>query len=89
MNSFGNLTSKQALYNALAYAGIENGEYSCRSALLEDGLYHFVVRTNFMNYEFYVDAVNGEVLGISTEPLIYREALCVCESGAEVLPAVA
>ena len=42
-----------------------------------------------MNYEFYVDAGSSEVLGMNTEPLVYREDLCLCEPADDALSAVA
>ena len=84
-----NLTAKQALHNALTYAGIEKEEYACLPGQCTDGFYHFVVRTDYMKYEFYVEAVSGDVLGMNTEPLSYREALGVCGTARDALLAVA
>ena len=81
--------SRKALYNALICAGIEEEEFDCLFKQYEDGLYHFRVRTFWMNYEFYVDAGSSEVLGMNTEPLVYREDLCLCEPADDALSAVA
>ena len=68
------LNEKQLLHKALSSAGIENEPCVCLSAHgTEDGLQHFLVRTDYMRYEFYVETLCGEVLGMSTEPLPYRE----------------
>ncbi len=56
-------------------------EPRCLSAEYDSGLHRFLVTTLFMRYEFYVDALSGEVLGIDTQPLPYRETpeLISCE----------
>lgn len=89
MNTITNTTSVQALHNALIYAGIENNEFDCPFERYEDGLFHFLVRTFWMEYEFFVEANTGEVLGINTEPLVYREAIGLCEPANDALSAVA
>ena len=88
MNNTLKLTTDQALQSAIAYAEIENDEPRCASGSFAGGLYHFIVTTLYLRYEFYVDAVSGEVLGISTEPLSYPEALNLCADW-ESLPHVA
>lgn len=89
MNMISNLSSEKALHNALRYAGIENEEIDCLLKRYEDGLYHFLVRTFWMQFEFYVDAGIGEVLGINTEPILYREDGGLCEPAEEALSSVA
>ncbi len=84
----GHLTPEQAMQFALTSANIENDEPVCQTSRYDEGLYHFVLQTLCLRYEFYVDAANGEVLGISTEPLPYTESLNLC-SGKETLPSVA
>ena len=69
------MTQNQALKCAIAYVEIKNDEPVCTSSSFADGLYHFIVTTLYLRYEFYVDAMNGEVLGISTEPLLDLEEL--------------
>ncbi len=88
MNNTMKLTTDQALQSAIAYAEIKNDEPRCTSGSFADGIYHFIVTTLYLRYEFYVDAVSGEVLGISTEPLSYLEMLRLCTDG-ELLPYVA
>ena len=88
MNNTLKLTTDQALQSAIAYAEIKNDEPRCASGSFADGVYHFIVTTLYLRYEFYVDAVSGEVLGISTEPLSYPEALNLCADW-ESLPRVA
>ena len=88
MNNTLKLTTDQALQSAIAYAEIKNDEPRCASGSFAYGVYHFIVTTLYLRYEFYVDAVSGEVLGISTEPLSYLETLRLCTDG-EPLPYVA
>ena len=88
MNNTLKLTADQALRSAIAYADIKNDELVCTSGSFADGLYHFLVTTLYMRYEFYVDATSGEVPGFSTEPLSCLETLGLCTEG-EALPHVA
>ena len=82
MNTKNDLTQEQAMRHALIFADIEDDEPACMSSRYEEGLYHFVLNTPYMKYEFYVDAADGEVMGIGTEPVPYD--LC-----GENLPPVA
>ncbi len=75
MNTIIQLTPERALQQALVYADIQNDEPRCLYSRYADGLYHFVVSTFSLKYEFYVDAETGEVPGISMEPLAYPEIL--------------
>ena len=88
MNDKIQLTTDQALQRAIAYAEIKNDDPVCTFSGFANGLHHFIVATVSLRYEFYVDAVEDEVLGISTEPLSYSEALGLCTAG-EKLPHVA
>ena len=88
MNKTIKLTQDEALRCAIIYTNIGNDEPVCISGNLADGLFHFIVTTLYLRYEFYVDAVSGEILGISTEPLSYLETLRLCTDG-EPLPYVA
>ncbi len=84
-----NITSEQAMVRAIAFAGINNEEYHCISNHLEGGLYHLIIKTLCMKYEFYIDAVCGDILGIDTEPLPYQDILCLCETAERALSDVA
>ena len=88
MNNTIKLTPDQALRCAIAYAELKNNEPVCTSCSFTDGLFRFSVTTLYLRYEFYVDAVSGEILGISTEPLSYPETLNLCADG-DSLPHVA
>ena len=81
MNKIIGTSREQALQLAISYANIAGDEPRCLSAEYDSGLHHFLVTTLFMRYEFYVDALSGEVLGIDTQPLPYRETpeLISCE----------
>ena len=89
MNLMINLNAEQALRKALICAGIEKEELACLLQEHEEGLYHFQVRSCWMEYEFYVEAASGEVLGMQTAPLSYREVLDLCENAGPALSAVA
>ena len=83
------ITKEQALNIALTYAGIENNDFLCLGNICRGGFYQIAVRTPYLKYEFYVDAVNGEVAGIDTEPVPYPEALCFCGAAEGGLMAAA
>ena len=89
MNTKKKLTAEQALGCALIYARIEKEEPRCLFSHYKDSLYQFVVRTVCLQYEFYVDAVDGTVWGINTEPLLYPETLLFWAHDEQARPAVA
>ena len=79
MKTSSNLMPEQALQFALACVNLSNDEFCCLSSQYNQGLYNFVLRTLCLRYEFYVDASNGEVLGINTEPFPSMEAVNMLE----------
>ena len=83
MNTTNRMTNEHALNIALTYAGIENTEPRCLSNSYRNGFYHITVWTPYLKYEFYVDALTGEVAGIDTEPVPYQEALHFAACGEE------
>ncbi len=83
------ITKEQALQSALDYAGLTAQESVCLRAALEDGLYHLFVRGEYLSYEFYVEALGGEVLGIDSRPLPYTEQLRLCSEEEGPAPAAA
>ena len=87
MHNTKQLTKDQALRAALRYADLPCDQALCLDSRLEDGLWHMLVRTAYLRYEFYVDAVSGELLGIDTQPLPYPEMLRFAEG--EGLPPLA
>ncbi len=64
------LTKEQALKLAVDYARIANDNPRCLSVRFAQGLYAFLVETDYMRYEFYVDAAEGDIPGFSAEPLM-------------------
>ncbi len=89
MNFIHHMTNEQALNTVLHYSGIENAEHRCLKNSYENGFFHIVVWTPYLRYEFYVDATNGEVAGIGTEPVPYPEALHVPGFGEDGSPIAA
>ena len=89
MKAVKNITPEQALRCALTAAKIDNEEYRCLSTRCADGFYQLYVCTPYLKYEFYVDALNGDVLGIDTVPPLYPETLSFWGSDDENLSAVA
>ena len=83
------ITKEQALEAALRCAGLGAGEALCLHSRCEDGLYHLLVRSAYLQHEFYVDAASGEVLGLDTAPLSYREMLRFCADAEREAPAAA
>ena len=84
------ITDSQALRIAVRAAGLENDEYRCLSSRYDGDLCHLIVRTPYLRYEFYVDALDGEVVGISTEPIPVEEAVAYPACGREgTVPAAA
>lgn len=89
MNAVNHITNEQAMNAALAFAGIADEEYVCLSSCCRDGYYHIAVWTPYLKYEFYVDALDGEVAGIDTVPVPCREALMFSATDGEDSPAAA
>lgn len=85
MKTMNTLTPEQAMRYALIAADIEEEKPVCLASRYAEGLYHFVLCTPYVRYEFYVDAANGEVLGVGTEPLPHAAALDL-RGGGETLP---
>ena len=83
MNTSDRLTKEQALLIALNDAGIENNEFRCLSNCYRDGFFQIAIWTPYLKYEFFVDAVSGDVAGIATEPVPYQEALHFSAGGEE------
>lgn len=75
MKSVNNLSMEDALSRALAYADIEKAKSRCLYCRLHEGLYHMVIWTAYMKYEFYVCANDGEIMGMDTRPVPYPEHL--------------
>lgn len=89
MNIMNRINNEQALDTALVYSGIENVEHRCLKNSYENGFFHLIVWTPYLRYEFYVDAADGGVAGIGTEPVPYPEALHVPGFGEDGSPIAA
>ena len=89
MNTKKCLTREQALQSAIAYAGIDARDAYCLSSSCQEGLYHLKLWTPYLRYEFYVNALTGEVPGIDMEPVPCSEALCFCCSEEDLPPIAA
>ena len=89
MRTKNHLAAEEALRSALTYAGIENDENRCLLCRCVNGLFQIIVWTPYLKYEFYVDAENGEVLGIDMIPVPYPEALCLCSQRDDRSPLAA
>lgn len=77
-------TNEISRAEAIAYAvlelGLEYDNFQCISAEKHDGLYELVIRTICMEYTAYVDAKDGSVPGIISEPHINLESAYVVEN---------
>lgn len=67
------ITITEAIRIAVGYSNLENDAPYCVSALYEDDYIALVVYTLYQRYEFYVDALSGEVCGIMSEPIDFSE----------------
>lgn len=63
------LTASAALAAAIACADLSREDPRCESVCCRDGYYELTLRTAFLRYEFYVDAVSGQVAGVNFEPV--------------------
>lgn len=62
-----------AINIAVRYAGFENDEPCCVSAVYEGDFFALTVYTVFQKYEFYVHGTSGEVTGMISEPILCFE----------------
>ena len=68
-------TANEALRSAIDYAQLTTENIRVTKLAVKDGLYEIALRTLCQMYEFYVDAANGEVLGVNVEPALDLEAV--------------
>ena len=61
-------TEAEAIRIALEYCGLAAAELRDGTSRREENLYHVALRTPFQRYELYVNALDGEITGIDTEP---------------------
>jgi len=62
------INDKQAYSIAVNYTNLINNDPKLLYIRLEGGLYHLIIRASFLDYEFYIDSADGNILGLSTEP---------------------
>jgi len=61
-------TEAEAIQIALEYSGLAAAELRDGTSRREENFYHVALRTPFQKYELYVNALDGEIAGIDTEP---------------------
>ena len=64
-----NITSAEAMAAAIEYTASATEKIFDRHMTAANGLYEISFRTLFMEYEVYIDAANGEVLGCDFAPV--------------------
>lgn len=57
-----------AVAAAVLYGNLRNREVLSADVSLADGLYEVLLHSEWMDYDCYVDASNGEVLGFQSQP---------------------
>lgn len=58
-----------AVAAAVLYGNLRNREVLSADVSFSDNLYEVVIHSEWMNYDCYVDASNGEVLGFQSTPV--------------------
>ena len=71
-----NISGNAAILAAIGYAQIAAGEAGNIAVRRTDGLYEVTFESDWMRYDCYVDAIDGEVLGFDCEPLPEPAVLC-------------
>lgn len=57
-----------AVAAAVLYGNLRSREVLSADVSLADGLYEVLLHSEWMDYDCYVDASNGEVLGFQSQP---------------------
>lgn len=57
-----------AVAAAVLYGNLRNREVLSADVSFADGLYEVMLHSEWMDYDCYVDASNGEVLGFQSQP---------------------
>ena len=57
-----------AVAAAVLYGNLRNREVLSADVSLADGLYEVLLHSEWMDYDCYVNASNGEVLGFQSQP---------------------
>lgn len=63
------LSPQQALALALTETGLDRAQVYRVHCTLDSGLYDIRYCTDYLRYQLYLDAADGEVLGLDTEPM--------------------
>ena len=58
-----------AVAAAVLYGNLRNREVLSADVSYADGLYEVLLHSEWMDYDCYVDASNGEVLGFQSQPV--------------------
>lgn len=54
--------------SAVSYSHLEGISHVCTYAELTEGMFALTIYVPLMKYDFYIDAVSGEVLGMDSRP---------------------
>ena len=71
-----NISGNAAIHAAIEYAQLIGQEVYHINARRTDGLYEVTFETDWMRYDCYVDAADGEVLGFDQAPVSEPAMLC-------------
>lgn len=71
-----NISGNTAILAAIQYVRITEREVGNIDVRRADGLYEVTFETDWMTYDCYVDAADGEVLGFDCSPVSDPAALC-------------
>ena len=71
-----NISGQAAICAAVGYAQIAIEEAGNIAVRRTDGLYEVTFETDWMRYDCFVDALDGEVLGFDLAPLPEPAVLC-------------
>ena len=63
------ISPKLALETALQETGLDRQQVYRVRCTLDGGLYDIRYCTDYLRYQLFLDAANGEVLGLDTEPM--------------------
>ncbi len=74
MNNMNDMTShvidpQVAVAVAVLYGNLRNREVLSADVSFSDNLYEVIIHSEWMDYDCYVDASNGEVLGFQSTPV--------------------
>lgn len=67
------INAAEALKAVLNELHLNSDDVEFYDVKLEDSLYEMVVYTTWMRYDCYVDTETGEVVGLSSEPMLLNQ----------------